>query len=148
MGGGGGRRGGGGGVRDAPRGGLPRCPEKLRDVTLTLNRIEVPAPTSWMPRFGLAAHVRALGGTQPTVRVNVPTLSAPSTRSSRRRTSATLRAYLRWHVVRQWASALPAAFADEAFAFYGRTLGGQQEQQARLKRALAGATADIGDSKA
>ena len=45
-------------------------------------------------------------------------------------------------------AALPARFADEAFGFYGRILGGQQEQQPRWKRVLAGAGADIGESVA
>jgi endothelin-converting enzyme/putative endopeptidase len=48
----------------------------------------------------------------------------------------TLRAYLRWHVVRERAELLPAAFVDADFAFYGRALSGQAEIQPRWKRCV------------
>ena len=40
---------------------------------------------------------------------------------------------------------LTPAFENEAFDFYGKTLGGQQEMKPRWKRALASASADIGE---
>ena len=40
------------------------------------------------------------------------------------------------------------AFEDEHFAFYGRILGGQQEQQPRWKRIVGAASADIGEAVA
>jgi putative endopeptidase len=40
---------------------------------------------------------------------------------------------------------LTPAFEDEAFDFYGKTLGGQQEMKPRWKRALASASSDIGE---
>jgi putative endopeptidase len=57
----------------------------------------------------------------------------------------TIRAYARWQLIRSVASSLPPNFADEAFDFYGRKLGGQQQQRPRWKRVLAMATADIGE---
>jgi predicted metalloendopeptidase len=57
----------------------------------------------------------------------------------------TLRDYLRWNLVRTYASALAPAFEEEAFDFYGRTVGGQQKMQPRWKRVLEAATADIGE---
>ena len=61
---------------------------------------------------------------------------------------ATVRDYLRWHVVRTFASALPPAFDLEAFEFYGRTLTGRQEQLPRWRRVLDAASADIGEQVA
>ena len=46
--------------------------------------------------------------------------------------------------MRSVASSLPARFEDEAFDFYGRKLGGQQEQKPRWKRVITAASADIG----
>jgi len=42
--------------------------------------------------------------------------------------------YLRWHLVHADAPSLSAPFLHENFAFYGKTLRGQQELQARWKR--------------
>jgi endothelin-converting enzyme/putative endopeptidase len=42
--------------------------------------------------------------------------------------------YLRWHLVHADAPSLSAPFLNEHFAFYGKTLRGQQELQARWKR--------------
>lgn len=49
--------------------------------------------------------------------------------------------YLRWHVLHAYADHLPRAFEDESFAFYGKTLGGAQEQRPRWKR-IVDATGD------
>ncbi len=48
--------------------------------------------------------------------------------------------------MRVTASSLAPAFEDEAFAFYGRTLGGQQVQQPRWKRIVGAASSDIGEA--
>ena len=37
------------------------------------------------------------------------------------------KSYLRWHVLHGQAQDLPKAFFDENFAFFGKTLAGQQE---------------------
>jgi putative endopeptidase len=42
--------------------------------------------------------------------------------------------YLRWHLVHADAAHLSSAFVNENFAFYGKTLRGQQELQPRWKR--------------
>jgi predicted metalloendopeptidase len=123
-------------------------PEKLRDVNLTLNRVATDALDVLMPRFGLTGYVRALGGTQPTLSVDNQGFFGELDGILAETPIATIRAYLRWHAVRTYASSLPARFADEAFAFYGRLLGGQQAQQPRWKRVLAGAGADIGETVA
>ncbi len=49
---------------------------------------------------------------------------------------ATLQSYLRWNVVRGASPRLPKAFVDQNFDFYGKTLAGQKELQARWKRCV------------
>jgi putative endopeptidase len=44
--------------------------------------------------------------------------------------------YLRWHAVHDAAPLLPAAFVNENFAFYGKTLTGAQELRPRWKRCV------------
>jgi len=54
--------------------------------------------------------------------------------------------YLRWHLVRTNAPFLSAPFVNENFAFYGRTLRGQQELQPRWKRCTRGVDGDLGEA--
>ena len=49
---------------------------------------------------------------------------------------AALQAYLRWHLVHAQARWLAAPFVEEDFNFYGRTLTGARELQARWKRCV------------
>jgi len=59
---------------------------------------------------------------------------------------ATLRAYLRFHVLRSAASSLHAAVEDESFDFYGRRIQGQTEPKDRYQRVVAAIGADIGEA--
>lgn len=56
------------------------------------------------------------------------------------------RDFLAYHTINRFADALPRAFSDEHFAFYGTALAGTPQQQARWKRALAAANTSIGDA--
>ena len=122
--------------------------EKMRDVQLTMNRHDVAGLDELMPRFGLSSYVVELGVTSPTVNIDnagfFPSLDAALADTP----VETLRDYLRWHLIATYASSLTPAFEDEAFDFYGRTLGGQQKMRPRWKRVLDSATADIGEQVA
>ncbi len=119
--------------------------EKLRDVQLTLNRYEVDALDALMPGFGLTAHVRALGVTSPSVCIDNPGFFSALETALAETPIETLRDYLRWMVLRSYASTLSPAFEDEAFEFFGRTLGGQQQMRPRWKRVIDMASSDIGE---
>jgi len=56
------------------------------------------------------------------------------------------KAYLSYQVLDGFSDVLPKAFADEHFAFYGKTLNGTPEQPARWKRAIDAADAALGDA--
>lgn len=58
----------------------------------------------------------------------------------------TLRAYLRWHLVDDAADALPAAFVDANFDFFGRQLSGQQEIEPRWKRCVEATEDAMGEA--
>ncbi len=53
--------------------------------------------------------------------------------------------YLRWHVVHGTVAMLPAAFVDENFSFYGKTLAGTKELRPRWKRCVSYTNSDLGD---
>ncbi|MGA8343639.1 MAG: M13 family metallopeptidase [Candidatus Sulfotelmatobacter sp.] len=54
--------------------------------------------------------------------------------------------YLRWHLVHADAPFLSAPFVNENFAFYGKTLRGQQELQPRWKRCTRAVDGDLGEA--
>ncbi len=54
--------------------------------------------------------------------------------------------YLRWHLVHADAAHLSAPFLNENFAFYGKTLRGQQELQARWKRCTEAVDGYLGEA--
>jgi endothelin-converting enzyme/putative endopeptidase len=54
--------------------------------------------------------------------------------------------YLRWHVLHSNAAMLPAAFVNENFAFFAKTLQGTKELAPRWKRCVRAATGDLGEA--
>ncbi len=56
------------------------------------------------------------------------------------------RQYLTYHYLAGNADTLPKALDEEAFDFYGRTLHGRQQQQARWKRAVGAVDAGLGEA--
>jgi putative endopeptidase len=54
--------------------------------------------------------------------------------------------YLRWHLVHVNAPFLSSAFVNEDFAFYGKTLRGQEELQPRWKRCTENVDNDLGEA--
>jgi len=56
------------------------------------------------------------------------------------------RDYLTLRLLDHWAPYLPAAFVNEGFAFYGRTLTGTPELRARWKRGVRATNAALGDA--
>ena len=54
--------------------------------------------------------------------------------------------WLKFHTASRMAGVLPKAYDDLRFAFYGKTLSGQQEQRTREKRAIASTSNALGDA--
>jgi putative endopeptidase len=57
-----------------------------------------------------------------------------------------LKAYLRWHVLHDWADLLPKAFADADFDFFSRTLAGQQQPPPRWRRCVTDTDDHLGEA--
>jgi putative endopeptidase len=119
--------------------------ENLRDLKLTLNRHRVDDLDELMPGFGLTAYVRRLGVTSESVNIDHPTFFTALDEVLSETPIETVRTYLSWHLIRKFASALPGEFEDEAFDFYNRKVGGQQQPRERWTRILGAATADVGE---
>lgn len=54
--------------------------------------------------------------------------------------------YLRFHAINSHADVLPKAFSDQKFAFYGTTMSGTPEQEARDLRAIEAINGSLGDA--
>ena len=54
--------------------------------------------------------------------------------------------YLRWHTLHEQAANLPKAFFDEDFAFFGKTLEGQKEPEARWKQCSSATDNALGEA--
>jgi putative endopeptidase len=122
--------------------------EQMRDVQLTMNRHDVASLDELMPRFGLTGLMTELEVTSATVNIDNAGFFTALDTTLAETPMETLRDYLRWNIVRAYASSLSPVFEDEAFDFYARTLGGQQQMKPRWKRVLDAATSDIGEQVA
>jgi putative endopeptidase len=112
--------------------------EDRRDPDKTHNRRD---------RAQFATYLDALGaGAAETVNVENPALleGLPAILEDTR----TVRAYLKFTVVRSLADALPARIDDEDFAFYGRRIRGQQEPHEHVKRVIDAIGEDLGEALA
>ena len=54
--------------------------------------------------------------------------------------------YLRWHLLHTAAPALPEAFEQENFNFYGKTLTGQKQMQPRWQRCVRSTDGELGEA--
>lgn len=57
-----------------------------------------------------------------------------------------LKNYLTWRVLQRSANALPRAFVEENFQFFGKTLNGQEELAPRWKRCVRGTDRALGEA--
>jgi putative endopeptidase len=59
---------------------------------------------------------------------------------------ANWKTYLRWHLIHAVAGALPKAFVDENFDFYGRKLTGAKKMRPRWRRCVAATDRNLGEA--
>jgi putative endopeptidase len=82
----------------------------------------------------------------PSLNVTAPTFFKTMSEELQKESLADWKTYLRWHVVHADASHLSAPFLNENFAFYGKTLRGQQELKPRWKRCTEYVDNDLGEA--
>ncbi|MBC7989970.1 MAG: M13 family metallopeptidase [Luteimonas sp.] len=114
---------------------------KQQDHKMALSGLQALAPAfDWAAYFD-AAHVPKidLNVTQPKFlqQVNTELATTPVDQ---------WRTYLRWHVLRSAADALPEPFAEEKFAFYGKYLSGATEMKPRWKRCAEDTDNQLGEA--
>jgi putative endopeptidase len=118
----------------------------LRDPAKRYHKMSREELAALAPDFDWGAYLAALQA-PPVVQVNVA--QPDYLRGFDRLLAATelprLRAYLRWQLLNASATLLPAAFLDEHFGFYGRTLSGMKQMQPRARRCAAATDRALGE---
>jgi endothelin-converting enzyme/putative endopeptidase len=118
-----------------------------RDPTKLYHRLELAGIQQKAPRFGWTRYLRELGHPDiKQINVTVPDFFAGMNRLLEKTPVPEWRAYLRWHLVHGLAPALSAAFVDENFAFYGKTLNGTDTLEPRWKRCVRAVDQALGEA--
>jgi len=119
---------------------------ELRDPDKTYNKLDRGGLQKLTPRLDWDAYFKATGHPEVTqINVAIPEFFTGLEKLAGSTDAATLAAYLQWNVLRDAAPALPKPFDEEQFNFYGKTLQGQKEQQARWKRCVAQSDGALGE---
>ena len=123
---------------------LPR--EETRDPEKIYHRVERAGLEKEAPGLPWEPYFRGAGYPALTaISVGMPGYFAALSATVPATPLPTLRAYLRWHLVHGTAGTLPKAFVDEDFDFFGRTLSGQKEIEARWKRCVTATDGALGE---
>ncbi len=119
---------------------------ELRDPDKIYNKLDRDGLQKLTPKLDWEGYFKATGHPEVTqINVAVPEFFQGLEKLAGATDAPTLQAYLQWNVLRNAAPALPKAFDEENFNFYGKTLRGQKEQQARWKRCVAQADGALGE---
>ncbi|HEY6984792.1 MAG TPA: M13 family metallopeptidase [Rhodanobacteraceae bacterium] len=110
----------------------------LRDPIKGYNKTEIAKLSAIAPGFDWDAYLEAAGikGKVDVVNLGQPSYITAFAQLVAKTPVPTLKAYLRWKVLREQALNLPKDFVDTHFAFYGTTLRGIPENQPRWKRGI------------
>ncbi len=111
---------------------------ELRDPDTNYHKLDRAGLATLTPELPWDAYFGGLGRPDlDGINVGQPEFFQALDRELKDAEPATRAAYLRWHLVHGLQDLLPEAFAQEDFAFYGKTLQGQKELEPRWKRCVA-----------
>lgn len=112
------------------------------DHKMTVSQLE-----SLSPEFPWPVYFAKVGMSSPaSLNVSAPNFFKTLNAELAAESVADWKTYLRWHLVHANAPFLSTEFVNENFAFYGKTLRGQQELQPRWKRCTRGVDGDLGEA--
>jgi endothelin-converting enzyme/putative endopeptidase len=118
-----------------------RDPKNL-DHKMTSIELEKISPDFEWAAFFTKVGLPSLGS----LNVTSPTFFKAMNEEIAKESLADWKVYLRWHLIHAYAQFLAAPFLNENFAFYGKTLRGQQELQPRWKRCTQYVDGDLGEA--
>lgn len=104
-----------------------------RDPDRTYNKMSADAFAALLPSFNVAALFGSIGFEGDTLLCAQPEYITSLNALFADEDLETWRAYLQWHTLRHFSTALPQAFRDASFDFYGRTVNGLESPRPRWK---------------
>ncbi len=118
-----------------------------RDPKNLVHKTKIDELAQMSPVFDLREYFTALEGPS----FNIINITAPEFLKTVNTVIKTdgngvLKDYLTWRYVSSSARAMPKAFVDESFAFYGKTLTGAQELRPRWKRCVQMTDGELGEA--
>ncbi|HET7457148.1 MAG TPA: M13 family metallopeptidase [Gemmatimonadaceae bacterium] len=120
---------------------------RSRDRNATYNKMTVAELAAMVPSYDVKAYLKAAGLAKATdVVVRQPDYVKALDSIVANTPPATWREYMTYKLLDNYADELPAAFGEARFMFRGRTLSGQQQQQARWKRGVDEVEGALGEA--
>jgi putative endopeptidase len=116
-----------------------------RDADKTYNKMTVAALQSAAPGFNVARFLTATGAKVDTVIVSQPSAVEGIAKVVAATSLDVLKDALIVRTLDNYADYLPKAFVDEKFAFFGTTLSGTPQLEARWKRGVNFVTGNLGE---
>ena len=122
--------------------------EELRDPARLYHPTDLARFRTQLSAFDLDSYLRATGSPAFTsLNVSTPDYFTALNKLLPQTDLASLKALLRWNLLHSTpGTALPTALDNEQFAFYGKTLRGQPEQQVRWKRCVEATDDALGEA--
>lgn len=117
-----------------------------RDVAADYNKTDLAGLTAMAPNFDWATFFASSSVQPGAINVAEPGYLKGFSELLAQWTPAQIKAYLRWHVIHAYATALPTAFVDSNFDFYSKTLSGTTKQRDRWKRCVARTDGALGEA--
>ncbi len=120
---------------------------ELRDPIANYHKIPVGDILRDFPAAPISSYLAAAGLEKlPDLIIRQPEFFQALYALAQERSLDDWKTYLRWHLLRATAPCLHAAAENEAFAFYGKVLRDQQEQEPRWQRAARVIDSEIGEA--
>ena len=120
---------------------------KRRDPANIYHKMKVADLQALTPAFDWTAYLAAAAGPPVTeLNVTVPDFYKAFNAQIDGVPLDAWKVYLRWHLLHENVSLLPAAFVNENFAFYGQALTGAKELRPRWKRCVALVDSEMGEA--
>jgi putative endopeptidase len=122
--------------------------EEMRDPERLYHPTELARFRTQLGVFDVDTYLRTLGTPSFTsLNVSTPAYFDALNKVLPKTDLASIKALLRWNLLHSTpGTALPAALDNEQFAFYGKTLRGQPEQQPRWKRCVEAVDDELGEA--
>ena len=119
-------------------------PVERRDPEKTYNRMDAAKLSALTPNWSWTAYFQAVGLRPTAVNVAQPRFFEAVSKELQATPLPSWKTYLRWKLLNDAAPSLSKAFVDADFDFYGKTLQGTPENEARWKRCVVAADIALG----